>query len=67
MGGADGIRDMSSGLAYQFEIAQCGIIGDFTRYGTCLVESFSIGEHLSCEIDHIIDVETPFAPIRIRH
>ena len=67
MGGADFVRDMGGGFADQLQIAQGGVIGQAAGRKTGLVEPIGVGQHLPGKIDHVVDVETPFALAGIRH
>ncbi|CAE6495685.1 conserved hypothetical protein [Nitrosomonas nitrosa] len=67
MGSTDVVRDVGCGFANQLQIAQGGIIGESARHETSLVESVGVGQHLSGEVDHIVEIETPFTLAGIRH
>lgn len=66
-GGADVIRDMSGGFTDLFQVAQTGVVGKPAGYETGLIEAVRLGGHLSGKVDHVVEVEAPFALAGIRH
>ncbi len=67
--GAHALGNSGSGLADKLQVAQGRIIGEPVRDETLLVQVCSIGEYLARKVEHIADVETPFALARfgLRH